>query len=108
MLSLPICIEKFPSIKWGKEKTILKHSVVGEWPSKNAYSLISGVCEYALVYGRLDCTDIIKVIDFKIKILFWIFPSGSNLITSSFKSREISPARVSEMLRNKKPERREV
>lgn len=75
---------------------------------QNVHSVISGICEYALVYGRLDCTDIIKAIDFKIKILSWIFPSGSNLITSSFKSREISLTRVSEMLRNKKPERCEV
>lgn len=100
-------MEQFPSTKWG-EKTILKHSVVGEWPSKDVLCLISGLCECESVYGKMDSADVIKVIDLTIKILSWIFPSGSNLITSSFKSREISPARFREMLQNKKPERREA
>lgn len=42
-----------------------------------------------------------------IKILFWIFARGPNIITLALKSKGISPARVTEMLQ-KKPEIRSM
>lgn len=70
----------------------LLHVMAELWLSRVVQALIPGTCEYVMLHGKKDFSDVFKVMDLKEINLDYL--GGTNLIISSLKSREFPLARV--------------
>lgn len=42
--------------------------------TQDVYVLIPKTCEYIILHGKRNFADVIKVMDFEMRILFWMIP----------------------------------